>query len=146
MTNRRWSPGKGWLRVLDTGTVAAWMRPEDDGVSIAVYGHDYFDSDTRIYVARVPRGSYLPWEVVDKPHRIRWGVNSNDPLWRATEFSWWLTAPPQRRHRRTPSRRWIWNGDLPPKIRRALEVPRGQEVGYVDRLFRLMEDKGVVLP
>lgn len=132
----RWSGEKGWIRVIDAGSLAVWMRPEPPGgVTIAVYTtkNYYFRLDdpgeAHIWVVQVPRGSDLPAEVIDKPHRIRW-ANADEECHcdpgrdfcvHATWILAWPTKPSHGRlNRRLNWNRHIWKTRLPRKVLAAL--------------------------
>lgn len=125
---RRWRPGDSrWIRVADVGHVALWMRPFANGVEVYVYSDDGFGhtpNHASVWRAFCPRGSYMPYVLLDKPHRIYWYENSITPL-DECEYGYLLDAEAlprrTRRHRRDGYRRRIWcRGELPRKIRRAL--------------------------
>lgn len=123
----RWHPpGKGWIVTADIGRLAVWMRPEPEGgVSIALYAAEYFydNDDAEVWIVRVPRGSWLPGEVMDKPHRIRWALSKDDPDW-AGDVQLRVCLPrSDRGHRRGRRHREFWHWPLPRKIRTALQPP-----------------------
>lgn len=122
MAHRWHPPGKGWITTWDYGRLAVWMRPEPEGgVSIALYASEYFNENTEVWIMRVPRGSWLPYEVMDKPHRIRWGVNSQWPHV-AGELLLHKQIPPSHSgHRRTRRNTRIYRRRLPRKLRQALD-------------------------
>lgn len=125
--SRRWSPGgSDWIRVLDYGTAAAWVRPEDDGASIAVYLGCYYDEvSADIWIARVRRGSDLLDTIMDKVHRIRW-VEYDDPDDRSKVISYQhhRQTASHRGHPRCNYNRRIWLGDnLPRPVRDAIGYP-----------------------
>lgn len=74
---RRWSPGRGFIKCADHGSTAVWLKPLHDGAQIAVYMQNWWSSDpyptTWVHlILEVPRGSWMPWEVLDKVYRILW--------------------------------------------------------------------------
>lgn len=123
----RWSPpGDGWLRVIDCGNLAAWMRPEHDGLSIAVYTGDGFghlaDTDrAETWIVRVPSSSVIPYQVMDKPHRIRWVLTSEYPEYSAMSVEREQVPRSHAGHRRLNANRRIWEWPLPDKILRCLD-------------------------
>lgn len=83
MRNRRWKPkSKGWIRTFDRGSLVIWMKPEIDGVSIALYNGEYSftcemgrtenynESLAEVWLIRVPKNSDVPYMIMDKPHRF----------------------------------------------------------------------------
>lgn len=134
----RWHPAarrsgkRGWSRIIDTGSLAVWMRPESrGGVTIALYAANYFDDSghAHIWLVQVPRCSDLPFEIVDKPRRIKWANadeechcdHSHDFCTHATWIITWLTQSSHGRHnRRLNWNRHIWKTRLPRKVLAAL--------------------------
>lgn len=96
MRNRRYNPGKGWIKVIDHGNEVIWFLPQKDGCGITIY-NDYSILGpglpagwAEIWTVFVPRGSELPLEVLDKTHRIRWCLGPKE-----TEYDfmqWGVTA------------------------------------------------------
>jgi hypothetical protein len=132
----RWSPGSSeWIRVIDYGDAAAWVRPEPDGASIAVYLGGYYDGRTAdIWVVRVGRGSDLLDTIRDKIHRIGWVEHrgSEDPsgviaalsdnfLVRSYEHR--QEPISHRGHPRLNHNRRIWLDPLPRRIQEAIGYP-----------------------
>ncbi len=125
---KRWSPGSSeWIRVLDYGSAAAWVRPEDDGASIAVYLGEYREDQSvaEIWVVRVRRGSDLLDTIMDKVHRIRWAANDDDPHdWRKVMSCEHRLVPAS--HHGHPRENWnrrIWLDPLPRRIQEAIGYP-----------------------
>lgn len=110
------------MRVIDTGRLAVWMRPEPaGGVTISLYAAEYFDDGAEVWIVRVPRGSRIPYEVIDKPHRIRWVMHAEPGSGFEGEVLEHRTVGPSHHgHRRLASRRHLWRWPLPPRILRAL--------------------------
>lgn len=128
---RRWHPpGRGWIRTLDYGDLAVWMRPEPAGVGIAVYTGDGFGhlrpGVAETWVAHVDHTSPLPSVVMDKPHRIRWAIDpANGPeYYVASSVHRRPVDACHRGHRRLSQRRRVWRWPLPRPIRAALEGSR----------------------
>lgn len=127
---RRWHPaGRGWIRTLDYGNLAIWMRPEADGLSIAVYAGGGFGHlpphVAETWIVRVGRHSAIPHLIMDKPHRIRWTLDhSGDHTHGAVHIHRTQRPASHRGHRRLNPRRDLWRWPLPLPIRRALrETP-----------------------
>lgn len=121
---RRWAPGRGWTRLIDTGGTAVWMRRVDDCLHVAVYTCDGFghrrDERAEAWVVEAMPGSELPYQVLDKPHRIRWVMDmaNHDHLVEA------LVVPRlHARHRRLRRRRHIWRTRLPRSLREQAAKP-----------------------
>lgn len=78
--SERWSPGSSdFIRVLDYGSAAAWVRPEDDGATIAVYLGDYYvDGRADIWTVRVRSGSALLNQILDKPWRVNFAEGEDE--------------------------------------------------------------------
>lgn len=78
MTQRRWSPGAGFIKLHEYSSVAVWMKPLQNGALLAVYRplwrHER-DDLVEHWIVELPRGSGFHWTVFDKPHRIRWLLN-----------------------------------------------------------------------
>jgi hypothetical protein len=137
--SKRWSPGDGdWVRVLDRGCTAVWVRPETDGATIAVYLGDYYDTGVAdIWQVRVLRGSDLLDTVMDKPHRVHWVADRGDwdpsgvvpslcEGFKVVEFDHQRVPSSHYGHPRCNYNRSIWLGDpLPRKVHEA--------VGYGER-------------
>lgn len=135
--SERWSPGgPEWIRVLDYGSAAAWVRPEDDGASIAVYlGGYYVEQVAEIWIVRVLRGSDLLDTIMDKVHRIRWVrdrgcwdssgiVRSMCEDFKAVSYECREVPVSHHGHPRNNWNRRIWLGDnLPRKVRDAIGYP-----------------------
>lgn len=72
---RRWSPGKGFIRLQEYGSVAVWMKPLEDGALLAAYFPGW-DAALRRHqekwIIELPRGTDFHWEIFDKPWRIHW--------------------------------------------------------------------------
>lgn len=73
---RRWSPGNpSWIRTMDFGDIIVWMKPARmSGVLVKAYfgvgaWGDLVGRAEVIY-AWYPRGSDMPWQIMDKPHRM----------------------------------------------------------------------------
>lgn len=107
------------------------MRPAADcGVEVTVYTGDGFghydptgwdyDGPARAEVWRVwcPPGSWLPYSIADKVHRIRHAMDMTNQNVVLDRF----TLPPSHKgHRRLNYNRYVWVWPLPKKIQRALE-------------------------
>lgn len=122
--SKRWSPGKGWRRIADAGDLAVWMRGTDDGVRIAVYTGDGFghrtDGRAEVWIVETAPGSDLPYQVIDKPRRVRW-VMDGSSLDRLVDA---LVVPRSHAgHRRLRRSYRIWRRDLPRKLRDRVEKP-----------------------
>lgn len=85
MRVRRWHPrGKGWIRTLDYGRTAAWMRPHPEGgLEVCVYdscgfGSFWEDGVGEVWIVHCLPGSWLPKHIQDKPHRVRWALDSEN--------------------------------------------------------------------
>lgn len=79
---RRWSPGKGFIRLQDFGHVAIWMKPLRDGALLAAYLPRCLDADSNIqekWIIQLPRGTDFHWDIFNKPHRIRWLLDDKPP-------------------------------------------------------------------
>jgi hypothetical protein len=125
--SRRWQPdGTGWITTYDYGSTAVWMRPVSGGrVEIALYSVHLppgLGPDTaEVWVVRVPVGSWLPGEVMDKPWRIRWAVEvSQGDEFAGEVLLRRVVVPSHAGHRRLNANRRVWRWPLPRKIRRAL--------------------------
>jgi hypothetical protein len=124
--SRRWAPpGTGWIRTADYGDLATWMRPETHGLTVAVYSGDGFghrtDGRAETWIVNVPPASWIPGEVMDKPHRIRWVLaNHGDPHCGALRIIRRVVPPSHRGHRRLNRHRMVWRDPLPRRIRAAL--------------------------
>lgn len=124
VVGRRWAPGKGWTRMVDVGDLAIWMRRADDCLRVAVYTCDGFghrtDGRAEAWMVEAMPGSELPYQVLDKPHRIRWvmDMTNHDQLIDA------LVVPRSHAgHRRLRRRRHIWCTRLPRGLREQAEKP-----------------------
>lgn len=122
MTRRRWAPGRGWTRTLDCGDLAVWMRPNRDGISIAVYtgsGFGRLEREAEVWIVDCPAGTLLPHEVMDKPHRVRWVLDtpSDDVEYGALSVERRRVPRSHRGHRRLNPRRRVWVWPLPRRIR-----------------------------
>jgi hypothetical protein len=92
LAQRRWNPGKGFIKVTEWGDSAVWCKPLADGCLVAIYMPDWWDNldsesmPTLWYhvIISVPRGSWLPDNIIDKMWRWRWADRHQDP----TEPSW----------------------------------------------------------
>lgn len=132
--SRRWSPDSSdWIRVLDYGFAAAWVRPEQDGATIAVYLGGYSDPETaEIWQVRVRRGSSLLDTIMDKVHRIRWVADAGswDPSgivsglcadFGVVSYDRRQVPVSHHGHPRCNHNRYIWLGDnLPRRVREAI--------------------------
>jgi hypothetical protein len=100
------------------------MRPEmRGGVTVALYAADYFrgPDDADVFMVRVPRGSWLPGEVMDKPHRIRWAFRDGvDDVFAGELLVHLRMRASHAGHRRNAIRR-VYRWPLPRRIRAALE-------------------------
>lgn len=83
MGSRRFHPnGKGWIRVVDYGNCAGWLRPNPDGpgVQAVLYGPaDWVGREpygTRHQLVYEVTEAVAPWFVIDelfnKPGRFHW--------------------------------------------------------------------------
>lgn len=75
---KRWSPGKGFIKLAEYGTHAIWMKPLKDGALLAAYipGWDAVGVEHQEkWIIQLPRGSDFHWTILDKMHRIRWLLN-----------------------------------------------------------------------
>lgn len=99
---RRFHPdGPGWIRVIDYGYCAGWLRPNPDGpgVQAVLYGPDWWvgDNDEGNWLVYEVTEVAYPWYVVDellnKPGRFRWLTQERweDPL-----YDDWTPKPPER--------------------------------------------------
>lgn len=82
MGMRRWSPGRGYVKICEQGAHAIWVRPLDDGVLLACYLPRWDEAGNELYekwIIELPRGSFFLWILLDKPHRIGWLFN-NQPV------------------------------------------------------------------
>lgn len=136
--SERWSPDSSdWIRVLDYGNAAAWVRPEADGASIAVYlGEYYADGEAEVWIVRVGRGSSLLDTIMDKVRRIRWVADAGS--WDSSGIvsslcsdfkvlEWERRDVPvsHHGHPRCNRNRHIWLGEkLPRRVREAVGYPR----------------------
>lgn len=134
--SNRWGPGgPEWIRVLDYGSAAAWVRPEDDGVSIAVYLGEYQRlGEAEIWVVRVLRGSSLLDTIMDKVHRIRWvSHNGRGDVsgvvagicedFRVIQWERHIEPASHQGHRRMRYKLHLRLDPLPRKIREAIGYP-----------------------
>jgi hypothetical protein len=128
--HRRWHPpGTGWVRTFDAGRVAVWMRPPlVGGLDIAAYIESSYDPwgyvaalgrYAEAWVVWVPRESWLPYEVMDKPHRIGWSLTSHERF-AGTVLSRTVLPASHRGHRRMNSNRRVYRWPLPRRILAAL--------------------------
>lgn len=75
MRAKRWSPGKGWIKITERGDLAIWVKPDRDGLFLAAYlpmweeGHEHL---VEHWIIRMPRGCDFLYDILDKPWRIRW--------------------------------------------------------------------------
>lgn len=155
LRRRRWSPGAGFIKCADYGSTAVWLKPLHDGAQIAVYVPNWWGSDpyptTWLHlILEVPRGSWMPWQVLDKVYRILWAETYSDhdnPARHLFGGTWLLReergpshkiyrTPGQcgraRRHRRWSAPRFFRSderyasgrerlaGIVPPSVRKAL--------------------------
>jgi len=129
----RWSPGSSdWIRVLDYGSAAAWVRPEAGGASIAVYLGGFYDEQIAdIWTVRVLRGSSLLDTIMDKVHRIRWVADNGSwdgsgivPAlcsgFKVVSHEHHQEPISHQRHRRLNHNRHIWLDPLPRAVRDAI--------------------------
>lgn len=113
LRTRRWIPkGAGHIAVIDQGDLAVWMRPEKPGgVTISVYfgrGIEWDSVRAEVWTVRVPAGSWLPAEVIDKIHRIRWCLDAGeDSGFQALAIERRTLPASHRGHRRLAYRRHI---------------------------------------
>lgn len=125
--SQRWSPGDSqWIRVLDYGSAAAWVRPEDDGASIAVYLGEYYEQGVAdIWVVRVRRGSGLLDTIMDKVWRIRFAAEPDpEDLDKVVSYEHRRVPASHQGHPRCNSNRHIWLGDpLPRRVKDAIGYP-----------------------
>lgn len=134
---RRWNPGKGFIKTMEHGHMAVWMKPLEHGCQIAVYIPDWWSTQQypthwRHMIVEVPRGSRIPINVMDKPWRLLWTKAYDHPYYTGT----WLLDDyclPSHKiyggggHRRSRYQRYTWHNRrggkpavLPPKINKAL--------------------------
>lgn len=133
--SRRFHPtGKGWIRVVDYGDAAAWLRPSQDGLGVEavvwMYNWKKEGSATpwEVWEVYEPRPVEYVDEVFNKMHRIRhladpdrlkeaWlDGEAKEPAGLAREHAirWTMkeAGPPPRRprHRRRNWSRSVWLG------------------------------------
>lgn len=147
---RRWRPpGDGWIVTRDWGDLAVWMLPaRHAGVAIALYIRDYFDPTRKtweVWIVTVPRGSWIPGQVMDKPHRIAWVAREpDDPLSGGQVLLHQRVPASHRGHRRLRHNRHVYRWPMPRPIRTALSTP-GQPVweGWFPDRGRYTRARGV---
>lgn len=135
MSHRWHPPGTGWNVVGDDGWIVLWMRPEKPGgASIALYYGDCAlgvqDVHSEVWIVRVPRGSFVPVNVLDKPHRISHVERyPGDPQFGGQVLLHEPVRPSHAGHRRCKRSRRLWADRLPRKIWLAIrpeeEINRG---------------------
>lgn len=77
---RRWSPGKGWVKIQEWDGTATWMKALPDGALLASYQHSAeHDGKMEKWILELPRGSDFHWTIFDKPRRIRWVLDDHEP-------------------------------------------------------------------
>lgn len=77
---RRWSPGKGWVKIQEWDGTAVWMKALPDGALLASYQYSAeHDGKMEKWILELPRGSDFHWTILDKPRRIRWVLDDHEP-------------------------------------------------------------------
>lgn len=77
---RRWSPGKGWVKIQEWDGTATWMKALPDGALLASYRRSWdHEGKMEKWILELPRGSNFHWTILDKPHRIRWALDDHEP-------------------------------------------------------------------
>lgn len=119
--NKRWHPkGGGWVRTLDYGRTAAWMKKHPEGgLLVAVYdsigfGAFYEEGIGEVWIVHCWPGSWLPRHIQDKPHRVRWALDSeNNEEYVVHRFP---VVDNSKRHPRNNWNRYINMWPLPRKL------------------------------
>lgn len=79
---RRWSPGEGFIKLQEYGSLAVWMKPLEDGALLAAYLPGSYVAEEghhEQWIIELPRGTDFHWEILDKPWRIRWLLDNGIP-------------------------------------------------------------------
>lgn len=125
--SKRWHPrGRGWVRTLDYGDVAAWMRPlPGGGLECIVYTGDgwgaYYEENVgEVWHVHCPRKSWMPKHIQDKPHRVRWVLDDSRDGDGDTLISRTIVLASHKGHRRLNWNRYINLWPLPRKLVRAI--------------------------
>lgn len=112
---KRWSPGRGFTKLQDYGSVAVWMKPQHDGALLAAYlpgydaaGNEHFEK----WIIELPRGADFHWDILDKYRRIRWLLDTEKPelgstLWGVKILKYEQSGPSHKKLQRQPVRR-VW--------------------------------------
>jgi hypothetical protein len=79
---RRWSPGKGFIKINEWGAVATWMKPLPHGALLALYLPRWQEEGRLVehWMLYLPRGCDFHWDILDKPWRIRWLLDADEEV------------------------------------------------------------------
>lgn len=110
---KRWSPGKGFVKLQEYGSVAVWMKALKDGALLAAYRPCWREGQEHLvekWIIQLPRGTDFHWDILDKTHRIRWLLHDKKPepgstLWNVKILKYEVAGASHVERRAQPCRR-----------------------------------------